>query len=56
MKWIFRYLRGTSKTFLCFGIEKPVLVGCTDADMIGDVDSKKFTSGYLITFSGGTVS
>ena len=56
MKWILRYLRGTSKTFLCFGIEKPVLVGCTDTDMVGDVDSRKFTSGYLITFSGGTVS
>ncbi|KAL6347018.1 hypothetical protein AAG906_012269 [Vitis piasezkii] len=33
-----------------------VVAGCTDADMVGDVDSKKFTSGYLITFSGGTVS
>ena len=33
-----------------------MLVGCTDADMVGDVDSKKFTSGYLITFSEGTKS
>ena len=50
MKWILRYLRGTSKTCLCFGTEKPVLVGCTDADMVGDVDSRKSTSGYLIIF------
>ena len=56
VKWILRYLRGTSKTCLCFGTDKPVLVGCTDADMVGYVDSRKSTSGYLITFSGGVVS
>ena len=33
-----------------------MLVGCIDADMAGDVDSRKSTSGYLITFSGVVVS
>ena len=28
VKWILKYLRGTSKTCLCFGTEKHVLVGC----------------------------
>ena len=56
MKWILRYLKGTSKTCLCFGTNKPMLVGCTDANMVGDVDSKKSTSGYLIHFSRGEVS
>ena len=28
----------------------------TDADMIGDVDSKKSLSGYLLTIAGGAVS
>ena len=56
VKWIFRYLRGSSKICLCFGDDKPVLVGYTDADMAGDVDSRKSTSGYLITFAGGAVS
>ena len=56
MKWILRYLRGTSKTCLCFGIDKPMLIGCTNANMARDVDSKKFISGYLITFSRGAVS
>ena len=56
MKWILRYLKGTSKTCLCFGTNKPVLVGCTNAYMVGDVDFRKFTSGYLITFLRGTVS
>mgnify|MGYP003095416210 CR=1 FL=1 len=56
MKWIFRYLRGTSKVCICFGNEKPILVGYTDAGMAGDVDSRKSTSGYLITFARGAVS
>ena len=56
VKWILRYLRGTSKVCLCFGNGKPVLDGFTDADMAGDVDSRKSTSGYLITFAGEAVS
>ena len=50
MKWILRYLKGTSKTCLCFGTNIPVLVGCIDAYMVGDVDSRKSTSSYLIIF------
>lgn len=56
VKWILRYLRGTSDLRLSFGSDKPVLVGYTDSDMAGDVDSRKSTSGYLITLSGGAVS
>jgi hypothetical protein len=33
-----------------------MLVGYVDADMAGDADSIKSTSGYLITFAGGAVS
>ena len=56
VKWIFRYLRRTSKLCLCFGKGKPVLEGCTDADIAGDLDSKKSTSSYLFTFVGGAIS
>ena len=56
VKWILKYLRGTSKTCLCFGIDKPMLLGCTDVDMAGDVDSRKSTSSYLITLLRGAVS
>ena len=56
MKWILRYLRGTSKTCLCFVTNKLVLIGCTSAVMAGDIDFKKCTSGYLITFSRGAMS
>ncbi|TYK14965.1 retrovirus-related Pol polyprotein from transposon TNT 1-94 [Cucumis melo var. makuwa] len=41
---------------LTFGDGKPVLIGYTDSDMAGDIDSRKSTSGYLMTFAGGAVS
>ena len=56
VKWIMRYLRGTSSLRLGFGNEKPLLVGYTDEDMAGDVDTRKSTSGFLITFAGGAVA
>ena len=30
--------------------------GYTDADMEGDLDNRKSTTGYLFTFSGGAIS
>ena len=56
VKWIFRYLRRTSKLRLSFGRGKLVLEGYTDVDMAGDLDGRKSTSGYLFTFVGGVVS
>ena len=56
VKWILRYLQGTSKMSLCFGKGEPILDGFTDSDMAGDIDSRKSTSGYLITFAGGAVA
>ena len=41
---------------LCFGMGKPMLDDFTDADMAGDVDSRKSTSGYLMIFAGGAVA
>ena len=29
-----------------------MLEGCTNVDMVGVIDSRKFTSRYLMTFSG----
>ena len=54
VKWILKYLRGTSKMSLCFGSGKSELVGFTDADMAGNIDTRKSTSRYLITFSWGS--
>ena len=56
VKWIFRYLRGSSKLCLTFGDFKLVLEGYIDADWAGDLDGRKSTSGYLFTFAGRAVS
>ena len=56
VKWILRYLRGTSDMKLCFGCDDLTLRGFTDADMAGDVDTRKSTSGYVIIFAGGAIS
>ena len=56
VKWILRYLHGTVDMKLCFGGDKPTLMGYSDSDMAGDIDSRKSTSGYLIKFAGGAVA
>jgi hypothetical protein len=56
VKWIFRYLRGISKSCLSFGNSKLVLEGYTNADMVGDLDGRKSTSGFLFTFAWGAIS
>ncbi|RDX84971.1 hypothetical protein CR513_33902, partial [Mucuna pruriens] len=56
VKWIFRYLRGTSKAGLVFGRGKPILEGYADADMARDLDGRRSTSGYVFTFAGGAIS
>ena len=53
VKWIMRYLRGTSSLRLDFGNGKPLLVGYIDANMAGDMGTRKFISSYLITFASG---
>ena len=56
VKWILRYLRGTSNVCLCYGKGKLILDGFTDANMVGNIDSRKSISGYLMTFVGGAVT
>ena len=54
IKWILRYLRGTTRDCLCFKGSDPILKGYTNADMAGDLDNRKSTTGYLFIFSGGS--
>lgn len=55
VKWILRYLRGTSRVRLCFGNGNAMLDGYTDVNIRGDVNSRKSTSRYLMTFVGAIV-
>ena len=56
VKWILRYLRGTADYALCFKKSDLGLEGFVDADMAGDVDGRKSTTGYVYTLGGTVVS
>ena len=56
VKWLLRYLRGTSSTLLCFGKGKVTLQGFVDAYFGGNVESSKSTSRYIYTIGGTIVS
>jgi len=56
VSWILRYLKGISNYCLCFGHSEIVLEGFIDADMVGDMDTRNSTTGYLYTFAGAAVS
>jgi hypothetical protein len=56
VKWILRYLKGTSGMALCFSGRSANLQGFVDADLGGDVDGRKSTSGYVFTFGNTAIS
>ena len=53
MKWISRYLRGTSDYGLMFGGEvQDSVIGFVDSDYGGDLDNSRSTTGYVFTLGG----
>ena len=56
VKWILRYLRGTTAHALCFGGSNIVLHGYVDSYMEGDKDSRRSTIGYVFTMGGTSIS
>ena len=58
IKRILRYIRGTIHYGLKFsGLEaNTTLIGFSDADWAGDLDTRKSTSGYVFQIGGATVS
>ncbi|KAE8688563.1 Retrovirus-related Pol polyprotein from transposon TNT 1-94 [Hibiscus syriacus] len=56
VKWILRYLRGTTNKALCFKGGDTILTGYVDADLAGNVDIRRSTTGYVYTLGGTAVS
>jgi hypothetical protein len=50
VKWILRYLRGTTTHALCFGGSNTFLQGYVNSDMAGDKDSRRSTTGYVFYY------
>ena len=47
VKWILRYLKGSSDACLCFTGTNLKLQGYVDAEFTGDIDSRKSTIGFF---------
>jgi len=56
VKWILRYLKGTSKMHLSFRISTLTLQGFSDIDLGGDLDGRKNITCYIFTLGGTTIS
>ena len=56
VKWILRYLKGSSDTSLCFIGASLKLQGYVDADFAGDIDSRKSTTRFVFTLGGTAIS
>ncbi|MCO5590727.1 hypothetical protein L7F22_044702 [Adiantum nelumboides] len=56
VKHLLRYFKGTTNKCLCFGNSEASIVGYTDADYVGCLDTWKSTSGYVLLFIGAIVS
>ena len=56
VKWILRYLRGTTNQALCFGGSNISLQGYVDSDMACGRYNRKSSTGYVFTIGGTTVS
>eukprot|EP00253_Pinus_taeda_P014841 PITA_14841 len=61
VKRVFRYLHGTSDYGLCYQGRPRLdgvldICGFLDAELAGDLDQRRFTSGYVFNLFGGAVS
>jgi len=52
---VLRYLRSTREYVLVLGGKGPVLEGYVDADYAGDIDSRRSTSGFVLSVFGSAV-
>ena len=56
VKWILRYLKGSSDICLCFTGASLKLQGYVDADFTDNIDSRKSTTGFVFTLGGIAIS
>jgi hypothetical protein len=56
VKWVLRYLRGTSDYCITYNNGSELVCGYVDSDFAGDMDKRRSTSGYVFTLAGGAIS
>ncbi|UYV79065.1 hypothetical protein LAZ67_17000981, partial [Cordylochernes scorpioides] len=57
LKRIFKYLKGTLESGILYKRKDVIkLIGYSDADFAGDIDTRRSTSGYIFLLAGGPVT
>jgi hypothetical protein len=56
MKWVLRYLRGTSDYCITYKSGCESVCGYVDSDFAGDLDKRRLNSVYVFTLAGGSIS
>ncbi|KAL4337997.1 hypothetical protein AHAS_Ahas12G0166100 [Arachis hypogaea] len=56
VKRILKYIKGTLNVALYFGGSEFIVNGYVDSDFAGDLDKRKFTTGYVFTLARGAVN
>jgi hypothetical protein len=56
VKWVLRYLSGTSNYSITYDGSSDSVCGYVDSDFAGDLDKRRSTSRYALTLVGGPVS
>jgi hypothetical protein len=56
IKRILRYIKGTLNVALCYGGSEFTVRGYVNSDFAGDLEKRKFTTGYVFIIAGGAVS
>jgi len=59
VKWILRYLKGTSGVGLVFDGDRGtgcIITDYVDSDFVGDLDRRKLTTCYVFILVGGPIS
>ena len=51
-----KYIKGPSDVTLCYGGSNFIVRGYVDSNYAGDLDKRKFTTGYMFTLAGSIVS
>ena len=56
VKWVLRYLGGTSNYCITFNCSSDIICGYVDSNFVGDLNKMKSTSGYVFTLTGGPIN
>eukprot|EP00253_Pinus_taeda_P031287 PITA_31287 len=56
VKWVLRYLRGTSDYCNTYNKSSEFVCRYVDSDFAGDLDKRRSTSEYVFTLAGGAIS